>query len=147
VPSGIWAESEYTILPAYDGTTAEQAMAGAVRMFFCHSAPSRLCAGWAGCHDMRESFAVRLAHRRVNMPALLAYVSPVPLFGSGREAAEHGLRDLEHPGPAARRAVARLMVKIARRPAFCPGCGRVESHREWSEQGMCNECQEGGWQI
>jgi hypothetical protein len=30
-------------------------------------------------------------------------------------------------------------------PHFCPGCGRVMSHREAAEQGMCNDCQEGAF--
>lgn len=27
----------------------------------------------------------------------------------------------------------------------CPGCGRIMSHRERDEQGICNDCQEGSY--
>lgn len=42
-------------------------------------------------------------------PAVFDYVSPVPLFASGAEAAEHGKRDLPHPGPEARRKTRQLL--------------------------------------
>jgi Family of unknown function (DUF6283) len=115
VPSGIWAASEYDKLPDYDGTVPEQAMAGATALFHCHSQPARLCAGWAGCHDMGSTLAVRVHHRDID-PAVYEYVSPVPLFGSGAEAAEHGKRDLPAPGPAAvRKARQLLRLQGARR--------------------------------
>jgi hypothetical protein len=113
VPSGIWQASEYDKLPAYDLDTAEQAIAGAFNLFHCHSQPASLCAGWVGCHDMDNNLAVRLHARHID-PAVFAYVSPVPLFPSGAEAAEHGKRDLRAPGPAAARKVRQLLRLQAR---------------------------------
>lgn len=107
VPSGIWAASEYEKLPLYDGTTGEQAVKGAFQLFDCHQTDGHLCAGWVGCHDMEESLAVRFHHREVD-PSVYTYVSPVPLFASGAEAAEHGMRDLEDPSPDARAAQSKI---------------------------------------
>jgi len=108
VPSGIWQASEYDKLPAYDGDTADQVLARATGLFHCHSQPANLCAGWVGCHDMTQSFAVRFNSRDVD-PAVYDYVSPVPLFASGAEAAEHGKRDLPRPGPRAQRKIGQLL--------------------------------------
>lgn len=111
VPSGVWDASEYEKLPLYDGTTSEQLEAGAMGAFYCHRDDGRLCAGWVGCHDMNESLGLRLASRHLSeaeIDAALDYVSPVPLFASGAEAAAHGLSDIQEPGEAARRAIMRL---------------------------------------
>jgi hypothetical protein len=107
VPSGVWAAIEYEKLPLYDGDTGEQAEAMAFSLFHCHSSPRRLCAGWVGCHDMDENLAMRLHHRTVD-PAVYDYQCPVPLFGSGAEAAAHGMRDLEDPSPEAQAAAKKL---------------------------------------
>lgn len=117
VASGIWEASEYDKLPGYDGDVPDQIFAGATRLFHCHTWPARLCAGWAGCHDMANSLAVRLRAAEIG-PEVYGYVSPVPLFGSGAEAAEHGMRDLPAPGPAARikgRRIARRQAARSRR--------------------------------
>jgi Family of unknown function (DUF6283) len=114
-PSGLWAADEYDKLPRYDGTIAEQAMAGAVGLFFCHTQDGHLCAGWVGCHDMGENLAVRLTQEPVDYDAVVGYESPVPLFASGAEAAEHGKRDIPAPGPAARRKAAQLIQQRDRR--------------------------------
>jgi len=116
VPSGIWEASEYEKLPQYDGETGEQAEAGATGLFFCHQAQDRLCAGWVGCHDMANNLAMRLHARRQDVdPAVYDYVSPVPLFSSGAEAAAHGMADIEEPGEAAREKVDLLLKIVARR--------------------------------
>jgi hypothetical protein len=58
VPSGIWDASEYAKLPGYDaGWPDEQPTAA----FFCHQQDDELCSGWVGCHNMVESFGLRLA--------------------------------------------------------------------------------------
>jgi len=114
VPSGIWAEGEYAKLPAYDLGTIGQAEAGAFAPFCCHSSPDLLCAGWAGTHDMAENLALRLSRKDID-PAAYDYVSPVPLFGSGTEAAEHGVRDLERPGARALAQMAKLRRIVAAR--------------------------------
>lgn len=114
VPSGIWAPEEYAKLPGYDGDIPDQLAADATRLFHCHQRTGELCAGWAGCHDMYSNLAVRLHAADID-PAIFGYRSPVPLFGSGREAAEHGMRDLEAPGPEAERKIKSLLRQRARR--------------------------------
>lgn len=102
VPSAIWAKKDYDKLRGYDGSTVEQAVAGATALFRCHQAPDRLCAGWVGCHDMYHSLAMRIHwSRSVKNPAVFDYVCPVPLFASGAEAADHGMRDMDNPSPEA----------------------------------------------
>lgn len=108
VPSGIWAAKEYTKLSAYDGSTADQAAAGAFRVFFCHTQDGHLCAGWVGCHDMAENLAIRM-RGDLDHHAILDYQSPVPLFASGAEAAAHGRREVPNPGPGAQRKIRQLL--------------------------------------
>lgn len=114
VPSGVWHPDEYAKLPAYD----EDTMAQPYGVFLCHQVTGAACAGWAGCHDMTQSLALRLAigTGRVDeatADAILDYTTDVPLFSSGREAAEHGLARVDAPTPDAVRA----MDKITRRRA------------------------------
>jgi hypothetical protein len=112
-PSGVWAAATYDILPKYDGGTAEQAAKGAFGVFGCHQGDGQLCAGWCHVHGDDENLALRLAASLdpdVDVPAVLAYVTGVPLFASGAEAAEHGKRDIEDPSPEARQ----VAEKIAR---------------------------------
>jgi len=110
VPSGLWAESEYVKLPEYDGPTHEQPIA----VFHCHQADGTVCAGWAHHADI-NTLALRLNWRHVDVRAICAYQSPVPLFASGAEAAEHGIKDIEEPGEEARAMVAKLMQLRERR--------------------------------
>lgn len=117
-PSGLWARNEYERLLRYDGTTGEQAEQGAFGPFLCHHDDGHLCAGWVGCHDMYESLAIRLAQVNglvLDLDAIFAYRSPVPLFASGREAAEHGLRDLDAPNPETQRRMRALLRSWGRR--------------------------------
>lgn len=117
VPSGVWAAEEYEKLRAYDLPTMEQPPG----VFLCHQhdqgAPgSRVCSGWAGCHDGDELLALRVAVMRDTMTvetaeAVRDYRSSVPLFESGDAAADHGLADITHPSPEAVAAAA----KVARR--------------------------------
>lgn len=116
VPSGVWDESEYAKLPAFDGPTYAQP----AQVFLCHQhdrdsdrARVCVCGGWAGCHDMTESLALRIAVSSGRMTiedadATADYVSPVPLFASGAEAAAHGMADVFHPGPDAARAIDKI---------------------------------------
>ena len=115
VPSGIWHPDEYAKLPGYDGDVPEQAGAGAFGVFLCHQKDGHLCAGWVGCHDMANNLAVRMSHRDLDIDAVLGYVSPVPLFASGAEAAAHGMREIGSPGAGARSAVDSLLRLRARR--------------------------------
>lgn len=119
VPSGIWSAEEYGKLRNYDGPTYWQPL----NLFLCHqhdaeSEQARLCAGWVGCHGS-ELLAPRLALRTGSISeathrAVLEYQSPVPLFASGAEAAEHGTAEIHCPSAEAARAV----EKISRRRGF-----------------------------
>jgi hypothetical protein len=110
VPAGIWAGHEYAKLEEYDGTTTEQAVKGALGVFNCHSSPDLVCAGWAAVAGTPESIALRLAAARGRDPRpVLRYRTEVPLFGSGREAAEHGRSGIEHPDEEAKAAVEKVV--------------------------------------
>ena len=113
VPSGIWDVTEYDRLPLYDKDTIGQVQAGALGLFMCHGDHEQLCAGWVGCHDMYENLAVRIAHDKVD-PLIYDYTSPVPLFRSGAEAAEHGKRDIGRPRARAQRMTTILARKLRR---------------------------------
>lgn len=114
VPSGIWAADQYDKLPGYDRDLPLQP-AG---MFLCHQTDGRICAGWVGCHDMRNNLAVRMASLREDLDAetldaVLDYMTPVALFPSGTQAAEHGKRDLLVPDGRAQQAISKI---VRRRP-------------------------------
>lgn len=118
VPSGVWAENEYVKLPAYDGSCIDQAMKGAVGMFYCHQQDGKLCAGWVATHGAQNLLAMRLGSLLENAnidPEIWDYKSPVPVFKSGAEAAEHGKREIMKPGPDTRRMVQQLVRKQERR--------------------------------
>ncbi|MFD7540214.1 DUF6283 family protein [Streptomyces sp. NPDC059819] len=114
VPAGIWASDEYAKLRRYDADTPDQPTG----LFQCHqadadSAVRRVCAGWAGCHEGGELLALRLAllHGRIDIAtfeAVVEYVSPVPLFSSGREAATHGESGIETPDEKARHLISKI---------------------------------------
>lgn len=116
VPSGIWAHEEYEKLRAYDHDTGLQPTG----LFQCHqndagSDARRMCAGWVGCHGY-ELLALRLAFLAgridaATFEAAAGYQSPVELFTSGAQAADHGQAELQEPGVKARAAV----EKISRR--------------------------------
>lgn len=115
VPSGVWHPSEYEKLPQFDQPTALQPLG----VFLCHQIDGRICAGWAGCHDMTHSLGVRITAIAGDLEpdqvdALHAYTTPVPLFTSGREAAEHGMADIENPSPAAIRAAEKIQDRRRR---------------------------------
>lgn len=132
VPSGVWSASEYDKLPQYDGPIYEQAMAGAGRLFMCHQQDGKLCAGWVGCFNMYDNFAVRVHADEVD-PDVYDYQSPVPLFESGAEAAEHGKRDIRNPSPDAIRA-AEMITQVRERTGhpvvFDSGTDEEDSDRE-----------------
>lgn len=114
VPSGIWDASEYAKLPAYDEPTYAQP----ARLFLCHQHErdddrARVCAGWAGCHDGDHLLALRVAVASGEISADMVdairdYVSPVPPFATGAEAAAHGMREIREPGPDACTAISKI---------------------------------------
>lgn len=112
MPSGLWAAEEYEKLPPYDRPTADQP----ALLFLCHQVDGHICAGWAGCHDMDESLAVRVAGidgglSLQDVAALRAYATDIDLFPTGQAAAEHGLVDVGDPSPEAVRAARKLAAR------------------------------------
>ncbi len=112
VPSGVWSAEEYEKLPLFDRDTGEQPPA----VFVCHQQDGRICAGWAGCHDMYQSLGLRFAILSEHLApgdvdVVLEYRTTVPLWDSGQEAHDHGMRELESPSSSARRVVERLAAK------------------------------------
>lgn len=109
VPSGVWDAEEYDKLPAYDRETSGQPPG----VFLCHQQDGRVCAGWAGCHDMDHAFSLRLASMTGSMSPedienTLDYESPVPLWGSGAEAREHGIAEVDSPSREANKIIDKL---------------------------------------
>jgi hypothetical protein len=112
VPSGVWHPKEYAKLLDYDKPTGEQPPG----VFMCHQQDGCLCAGWVAVHDMHHSLAMRfaLSMDRIedkDIDAIFDYQTDVPLFASGREAAEHGLEKIADPDPKADRIIKTLTVK------------------------------------
>ena len=115
-PAGVWSADEYDKLPDYDDETAYQPPS----VFLCHQQDGRVCAGWAGCHDMDESMGLRFAIACDQMTpetaeAVRQYVSPVPLHPDGATAAEFGKGEIETPSPRAIQLVQKLDRKQKRR--------------------------------
>ena len=113
VPSGIWDETEYAKLEQFDGETWSQP----TTVFLCHQQDGRLCAGWVACHDMAESFGLRVAclNGRLGIDELeevYDYQTDVPVFGSGAEAAAHGRRLLDDPPAEAVAQIKKLVRKV-----------------------------------
>jgi hypothetical protein len=113
VPSGVWQASEYRLLERYDGPTGEQP----ANPFFCHQGDNHLCSGWVGHKEPYDLLAVRLgiSFGAVD-PSTLDYTTDVPLFESGRDAAEHGMEDIDWPGPEAQ-----AMIEKIKRVRSLPG--------------------------
>ena len=112
VPVGVWDGSEYDKLEAYDAETGDQPLA----VFCCHTSPEEVCSGWAGVDrpPERALLALRLAVITGRLdPSALDYVSPIALFGSDREAAEHGRSGIASP-PAEATELIRKLSKIPR---------------------------------
>jgi len=109
-PSGLWHHSHYAKLIEYDLPLDQQPQA----VFGCHQQNGKLCAGWVGTHDMTQNLALRIALLEgwITMETFricLNYVTKVPLFASGREACNHGLRDYENPDVRTKRVVNKLL--------------------------------------
>ncbi|WP_228815818.1 DUF6283 family protein [Nocardia puris] len=116
VPAGIWDHAEYEKLRRYDADTGVQPAA----LFQCHQhdgdGPARrLCAGWIGCHQP-HLLAVRLAalDGRISLATAAAcehYHSPVPLFATGGQAADHGQSGITAPDERARHHIAKIIAR------------------------------------
>lgn len=110
-PPGIWAESEYVKLPAYDGETWEQP----IGLFMCHSgdAETDLCAGWLACHDQDHSLALRL--HAADVEHLLPYSTDVELYESGAAAQEGGMVGYDWPDAETMAAQLKVVQRQRRR--------------------------------
>lgn len=100
VPSGIWHQSEYDKLPAFDGETFEQDPA----IFMCHQRDGKLCGGWLACHGPHDLLALRFQARNLDR-SVFEYKTDVPVFASGAEARAHGIRDIGNLGTKARKMI------------------------------------------
>lgn len=123
VPSGVWDSSEYEKLLKYDPPETapdgrpwrpgfEPSMSNDVSVFYCHQQDGYLCSGWVGCHDPHNLPGVMIGviNGRID-PSIYEYETDVPLFGSGLEAAEHGMKRIDEPGPDARAVMAKIKRK------------------------------------
>lgn len=107
VPSGIWHPDEYDKLRRYDGPTHEQA---SVNVFLCHQGAGDVCSGWLGHRDPADLLAVRIGIVTGAVDTSCAeYTTDVPLFASGAEAADHGIRDLKSPDARASEAITKIV--------------------------------------
>lgn len=115
VPAGVWHPEEYAKLPEYDKPTGEQPPG----VFLCHQRDSRVCAGWAGCHDHEETLALRFAVLDGSITVetldeIIDYETDVALFATGQEAADHGMSGVDDPDVSARRLMMGLSTKRER---------------------------------
>lgn len=113
VPSGVWDESEYQKLPRYDGDIPEQLVNGGTNLFMCHQQDGCLCSGWLSHREHpSELLAIRLAagSNRIDAEAI-DYSTDVPLFHSGKAAAEHGMREIEEPSYKACQVIKKITIK------------------------------------
>lgn len=95
-PPGVWAEEEYRKLVRYDEETPFQPTG----VFMCHQLDGCICGGWLMTHDRDHLLALRFHGHRMD-PAVWDYAPKVEVFGSGAEAAAHGIAGIDNPSPAA----------------------------------------------
>lgn len=113
VPSGIWDASEYAKLPAYDAETFDQPHG----LFQCHQKPAgaedaRPCAGWVAVHGP-DLLALRIAVTTNRLDRdVMEYTTDVPLWPTGKAAAEHGMADIEWPAAAAVRTIRKVAARL-----------------------------------
>ncbi|MEV0869347.1 DUF6283 family protein [Brachybacterium paraconglomeratum] len=106
VPSGVWDESEYAKLPAYDGDIPEQTSA---RVFSCRQQDGSVCAGWLGHRGPLDLLAVRIGITDGLLdPSCAEYSTTVPLWPTGADAARHGPESIDAPDERAQDTIAKL---------------------------------------
>jgi hypothetical protein len=110
VPSGVWHEDVYDMLPSYDGEILDQFVNGGTALFLCHQQDGCLCAGWLATHGGDNLVALRLHGGEVK-DEVWSYQTPIPVFASGQEARDHGMREIDRPGDRANRTMTRLAKK------------------------------------
>jgi hypothetical protein len=106
-PPGVWHPSEYEKLRDYDDGAPSPSFA----TFLCHhtteTGRDTACRGWLSVHC--ESVAARLAVLKGEVTDAERY-APVkePLYASGNEAADAGIKGVKRPGRQARKVIERL---------------------------------------
>lgn len=113
VPSGVWHADEYAKLPGYDGDIGDRLANGGHALFLCHQKDDNLCAGWLATHGPQNLLAMRLHQHEVGRETW-DYETTVRVFGSGAQAARHGMAEIEAPGERARTTIHRLLRKASR---------------------------------
>lgn len=114
-PSGLWSADMYDMLPLYDLTPAE---GQPLKAFMCHEQNGHLCAGWIGCHGADDLIGMQMLAIQDDIDMTeyrkaQEHQPRVPLFESGKEAAEHGKRDIDNPSERTQRRVEALLNKPA----------------------------------
>lgn len=114
-PSGVWSREDYEKLRLYAERPDGQ-LPDALGVFLCHH--SRLgftepaaCRGWATVEA--DSIAMRIALASGEIDEADIESGPIArLFPTGNAAADNGLDDIDHPGPAAQ-----VMIDVIRAKA------------------------------
>lgn len=122
VPSGVWAKEEYDKLRRFD--TQPPGQVPATGVFLCHTDRERLCRGWLTVHSDSVAVRILLRFRQITRRTVYAPVD-VPLFSSGAEAADHGVRDITHPSVEAEV----MMGKVERLIEHHRGAGEKAEQR------------------
>ncbi len=87
----------------------DQLIKGALSLFMCPKRTGTSVQGGSP-HGVDNLLALRL-HAREVKPEVWDYECPVPVFGSGAEAREHGKAEIEAPSEQAGRVIQRLVRK------------------------------------
>lgn len=110
-PSGVWAHEEYEKLRAYDDRDAMF-----LPVFLCHhsnAGPKTVCKGWLTVHA-EDSKTIRLMYYTGQVTAEQVMQKPtVPLFATGKAAADAGQKKIRQPGKRARRIATSLLKRGA----------------------------------
>lgn len=105
-PPGLWHPEEHEKLLKYDLDTIYQPQV----LFSCHNEDrtSVLCRGWFETHGT-DLLAVRLASMTGRLDLSVMETCSVKCFSSGRDAAEHGMSQIEKPPEATVRMAEKLV--------------------------------------
>ena len=106
-PLGIWHRSEYEKLPAWDEPYCYPGM------FLCHNGgdeKNTICRGWMEVHE--ANLGVRLLTRtKVEFNEHNNQPTKIPLYASGKEAMEAGIKGIRRPSRKAKEKVSKLLKK------------------------------------
>lgn len=110
-PAGVWDKTEYEKLRGYDDNSS-------FATFLCHQSreigKDTACRGWMAVHC--ESVAVRLAILKGDVtPAQLYADVASPLYKTGNEAADAGIRGVKRPSKKAKHSINRLSKRRKRK--------------------------------